>query len=718
MTKLRPALPSYIELRAGGVLVVIEARTGERPVMLYAGADIAQTSGSELALLATRQHAPGSPSVPLRGSLLNEIATGASGAPGLLAHRRGRDWAIDLRVASVELEGSGSATIFCNDLNSGIAARHDLSIEPETGILQSATTIENEGDGELDIEWCAALCLPFDVRLTRFMSFTGKWAGEFAIEEIPAFQSSIVRENRSGRTSHHSFPGGILAAPETTETSGPALAFHLAWSGNHRLRIERTSDTLAHLQAGELLLPGEVRLAKGESYRTPDFLTSWSNNGMNTASQAFHAYLSKGTAGRRTTSKPRPVHYNTWEAVYFGHDEATLIGLAERAAEVGAERFVLDDGWFGSRRHDGAGLGDWWVSRDIYPQGLHPLVNRVRELGMEFGLWFEPEMVNPDSDLFRAHPDWVLGVDGVEPIPSRNQLTLDLTRSEVREYLFERMSALVGEYEIDYIKWDMNRDTHVPGSGGRPEMRRQTQAVYALMDDLRAAHPELEIETCSSGGARADFGIMRSADRIWTSDNNDARKRHEIMRGASHFFPLWALGNHVGPRKCHITGRRFDMAFRVGTAMLGHMGMELDLRAENDADLAVLKAGIALHKKHRNLIHEGRFHRLASAKSTNLVGTVAHDRSEALFSYAVLDTELTTLPQRIVFGGLDDARRYRVRLVWPQHNPSISTPSILDAADLGGDGHVFSGAALMTHGMQPPLTFPDTCLIYHLEACE
>ncbi|MEL7217820.1 MAG: alpha-galactosidase, partial [Pseudomonadota bacterium] len=418
----------------------------------------------------------------------------------------------------------------------------------------------------------------------------------------------------------------------------------------------------------------------------------------------------------RSLSKPRPVHYNTWEAVYFDHDIDTLIELAEAAAAVGAERFVLDDGWFGSRRHDGAGLGDWWVSEDIYPDGLHPIVDRVKQLGMEFGLWFEPEMVNPDSDLYRAHPDWVLQAEGVEAVPFRGQLTLDLTKPAVFDYLFEKITQLVATYGIAYIKWDMNRDTNHPGSSGRGAMHRQTLAVYRLFEQLRKAHRELEIESCSSGGGRADFGIMRHADRIWTSDNNDARQRQHIQRGATHFFPLRVLGSHVGPKRCHVTGREFSMAFRVASAVFGHMGMELDLRDESENDLEVLKAGIELYKQHRKLIHDGQFLRLPSTPETNLIGCVSKDQNEALFSYAKLETELATLPSRVHFSGLDPDIQYRLKIVWPQHNPSISSPSIIDAADQLGDGHVFSGAALMGHGVQPPLTFPDTCLFYHLKA--
>ncbi|MEM6476671.1 MAG: alpha-galactosidase [Pseudomonadota bacterium] len=704
------------ELRAGGTFIAIEAASGSRPFILYAGPDLPSVTTQELALLSTRQHAPGSASTPVRGSLMNEIGTGISGPSGLIAHRAGQDWAIDLRVTRVERTGADAITIHCRDSNTDIASRHNFAIDPATGVLTCSTSIENHSSTTLELEWCAALCLPIDQRFDRVMSMTGRWSGEFAIEQIDAFQGSIVRENKAGRTSHDVFPGGFVVSRETNETQGLAVGYHLAWSGNHRLRVDRHSDGRAFVQMGELTFPGEIRLEQGDAYQTPEFVVSWSQEGLNGVSHRFHDHLVSQVLDDRALGKPRPVHYNTWEAVYFDHHEDTLIELAEAAADVGAERFVLDDGWFGGRRHDGAGLGDWWVSEDIYPNGLHPIADRVRELGMEFGLWFEPEMVNPDSDLYRAHPDWVLQADGVEAVPFRRQLTLDLTKAEVFDYLFAKITELVGTYKIAYIKWDMNRDTNHPGSGGRGAMHRQTLAVYRLLEKLRVAHPELEIESCSSGGGRADFGILRHTDRIWTSDNNDARQRQHIMRGASHFFPLRVLGSHVGPKTCHITGREFSMAFRVASAVFGHMGMELDLREESEADLEVLRQGIALHKQHRELIHSGRFLRLESSATTNFIGCVSRDQSEALFSYAKLETELATLPARIQFAGLDPHKRYRIKMVWPEENPSISTPSIIDAADLRGDGSVFSGAALMGHGIQPPLTFPDTCLFYHLQA--
>lgn len=654
---------------------------------------------------------------PVRGSLLNEIGTGIGGPSGLIGHREGLDWTIDLRVTQVDTQPN-ALTVHCKDAKREIESAHHFAIDPQTGMITSHSEITNCSQHVLSLDWCAALCLPFDPRLSRFLSFTGRWAQEFQIEEVPAFQGSIARESKAGRTSHDVFPGGILAAAHTNEMSGLAMGFHLAWSGNHRLRVDRHSDGRGFVQLGEMAFSGEIRLGHGETYRSPDMLAAWSDDGLNGVSHAFHDHLIGSVLDPRSHTKPRAVHFNTWEAVYFDHDETTLVELAEAAAKVGSERFVLDDGWFGSRRNDAAGLGDWFVSEEVYPNGLYALAQKVRELGMEFGLWFEPEMVNPDSDLYRAHPDWVLETDGVEPVASRNQLTLDLTKPPVFDYLYNRIDNLIGEYGIAYIKWDMNRDTQHPASEGRAAMHRQTHSLYHLLERLRGAHPKLEIESCSSGGGRADFGIMRHTDRIWTSDNNDARARQIIQHGASHFFPLRVLGSHVGPKRCHITGRRFSMDIRVASAIFGHMGMEVDLRDENARDLDILGQGIALYKRHRSLIHLGRFWRCPSTPNTNLVGCVARDQSEALFSYAVLDTQIATHPARLRFVGIDPERNYKVKLVWPLNNLAMSKPSIVDAADLQGEGRAFSGAALLGYGIQPPLTYPDTCLIYHLEACE
>ncbi|WP_328598394.1 alpha-galactosidase [Pontixanthobacter gangjinensis] len=698
-------------LRGKDTLIVLDAAKGERTSIVYCGPDLPGATAEELVLLQTSQHVPGGPQQPIRASLLNPLGTGWSGSAGLLAHCARKDWAIDLRVASIDQTSDQQIEILTEDVNANLSVTHNLKVCAETGVLSASSTVTNTGTSAVQLEWCAPVCLPFDDRLTSLKTFSGKWADEFQTETIGRFRGTYLRENKAGRTSHSDFPGLFAGTQTTGETSGLAAGFHIGWSGNSRVRLDTGQDGHTFLQMGELLFPGELEL--GRSYTTPTFFGCWSRDGYGDVSRRLHHYLKDSVLKQRP--KSRLVHYNTWEAVYFDHSEARLLDLAEKAAAVGAERFVLDDGWFGGRRSDQAGLGDWRVSSEIYPGGLHPIVNRVRELGMEFGLWFEPEMVNPDSDLYRAHPDWVLGIGGTDPIPSRHQLTLDLTKHQVTNYLFETISALIRDYKIDYIKWDMNRDTQHPGSDGRAVMHQQTNALYALLDRFRTAHPNTEIESCSSGGARADYGILRYTDRIWTSDNNDARRRHQIMRGASHFFPLKVLGNHVGPKKCHITGRMFSMEFRAASAIFGHMGMELDLADETAEERATLAAAIALHKQHRGLIHDGAYYRIETPDFLMAQSCVEPGKTAALSSCALLDMHPSTIPPRLRFAGLAPDKNYRTRMVWPQHNPSQSSPSIIEEADLTGEGFIASGSALMGHGMQLPLTHPDTCLIFHSE---
>ena len=709
-----------VTLSGGGALLFVEAKHGERPQIIYAGPDFGGTDASQLKAMSAWQYVHGGAWQERAITLSNELGTGTLSPPGLITNREGSDWALDLRVEGVRLIGSAQCEIRCVDAKALVAVTYTFCLNSSAGVLSSHAEVENLGEEVLSVDWSASAVFPLDPRLSEIMGFSGRWAGEFQTEEIAEFQGSYLRENMAGRTSHECFPGIILKTETTDETQGIACGFHLAWSGNHRTRVDRMPDGRSVLQMGELLWPGEVRLAHGESYRTPDLLAAWSNKGVGDVSRAFHSHLTGEILDARTSAKPRPVHFNTWEAVYFFHDEERLIELAEMAAGVGAERFVLDDGWFGSRRSDASGLGDWWVSPEVYPKGLHPIVDKVRELGMEFGLWFEPEMVNPDSDLYRAHPDWVLEVPGTAPVEFRNQLTLNVGKREVADYLFEKIAALVDEYKIDYIKWDMNRDCHYPGEaqaggGVRAVMHKQTLAVYALIDRLRAAFASLEIESCSSGGARADFGILQRTDRIWTSDNNDARDRQYIQKGASYFFPLRVLGSHVGPKKCHITGRRFSMEFRVASALFGHMGLELNLAQENEADRAVLAKGIALYKEHRWLLHSGTLHRVASAPHANVVGVVDAQQTQALFSYALLESRPRTAPDRMFFTGLDPELEYRVKIVWPLSDPSVSHPSIVDKIDLLGEGCIFSGAALMEFGMQTLPLHPDTAVIYHLQ---
>ena len=325
---------------------------------------------------------------------------------------------------------------------------------------------------------------------------------------------------------------------------------------------------------------------------------------------------------------------NTWEAVYFDHNLTTLIELADSAAELGVERFVLDDGWFRGRRDDHAGLGDWYVDETLWPSGLTPLIDAVTSRGMEFGLWVEPEMVNLDSDVVRAHPEWIVGPSvqsykdgGRLPLEWRHQHIIDLVNPDAWQYIYDRVDALLRENNISYLKWDQNRDLLEHGHAGRASVHEQTLAAYRLFDALKAAHPGVEIESCSSGGARVDLGILERTDRIWASDCNDALERQTIQRWTGLVVPPELVGGHVGPTTSHTTARTHDLSFRALTALFGHFGMEWDVRQVQGAEREELKRFIGIYKEHRGLIHSGRMVRADLADESLMLHGVVADTS-------------------------------------------------------------------------------------------
>jgi alpha-galactosidase len=707
----------HIRFDAGEMTLVIECAVGAPPHVIHWGRRLGDgVAVADPVRLGTRQGGPGMADKPLHASLAMEPGLGLLGPNGLGAHRAGQDWGSQFDVVKV-VENPNGAIIQCADERTKLSIDYAINVDAATGILTIGATLTNNGDAPLDLTEMATAFLPIPQSVNQIIGFSGRWTDEFRRERFDRFTGAYVRENRRGRTSHDSFPAVILCSGATSENAGEAFGLTLAWSGNHRVRVDTLNDGRVFASMGALMLPGEVRLAPGESFASPDIVAGYSAKGTAQLSRHFHAHVRTHLLRPSTRAKPRPVHYNTWEAVWFDHDVDKLKDLATRAAALGVERFVLDDGWFGGRRHDRAGLGDWTVSDAVYPQGLKPLVDHVTDLGMEMGIWFEPAMVNPDSDLYRAHPDWALKIEGIGQIPFRHQYVLDISRPEVGDYLFERIDAVLRDHAISYIKWDMNRDLNHPGDvQGRPRALAQVTALYSLIDRIRTAHPAVEIESCASGGGRPDLGILAHTDRIWTSDSNDALDRQHIQRGASFFLPTDVIGAHVGPATCHQTGRKLSMAMRAGTAMMGHMGLELNLMTEPQADLDQLKVAIMVHKQYRALIHNGDFQRLDTPKYLNIVGVVAADQREAIWSVALLSGHAATLPDRFAPTGLDPATRYRVRIIWPTDWRSISGPSVVDALDLTGKGVEVSGEALMTAGMQLPLTIPQTVLILHLSA--
>jgi alpha-galactosidase len=696
-------IPEHVRLDGAAVTLVLATAGGA--AVLYWGPRLPDgIDPAGLALIGHRGEVPASPAVPPLLALTPQAGDGWPGRPGLAAHRGGQGWASLCRLKSVQATPT-RVVLVSRDAANALVLEHELAI---TGDMLVATTrLTNAGDGVLAVESLAAPVLPVPGFVGDLIGFEGRWAGEFQLRRQARTIGALVRENRRGRSSHDAFPGVIACTATADEAQGLAYGWHLGWSGNHRLAVETLSDGRALVMAEALYLPGEIRLEPGEMLASPALYASVSDAGLSALSRQFHSFLRARPQHARLRAKPRPVHYNSWEAVYFDHDPAVLADLAARAAALGVERFVLDDGWFKGRRSDRAGLGDWTVDTGVYPHGLAPLIATVRDLGMEFGLWVEPEMVNPDSDLYRAHPDWVLGVSGAAQLDFRHQLVLDCGRAEVRDHLFGVLDALLRDHAIAYLKWDMNRDLSHPGGGdGRAGAVAHVAGVYDLLAGLRAAHPAVEIESCASGGGRADYGVLALTDRIWTSDSNDAIDRLAIQRGFSHFFPPEVMGAHVGPATCHITGRRLGMGLRVATALFGHMGMELDLRDLDARDAADLAAGVALHKAHRGLIHDGDLFRLDAEAGVNAFAVVAPDRREALLSWTVVTEAGAYFGAPLRLAGLDAGADYRVMRVWPPRL-GVDWPAT--------EGTVVAGALLMQAGLQPPRLRPETAMVLQLQ---
>ncbi|RDV29013.1 alpha-galactosidase [Alteromonas aestuariivivens] len=704
------SLPPYIRIQNQTTSLVFDCHS-RVPTLLYYGRRLADNSTEDmLALLATRQEAKCSPAIEPDLSLVPTHADGFTGNPGVLLAGKGDEWAAGFGLQKVEQTGN-TVKFKCEDSQRQLQLVIEVSLNDASPIATFQCEFTNGSANPVDLQWLCAATFPLPDHISMLKTFEGRWSNEFQTRNHELFMGSYVRENRRGKTSHDTFPGLIAYARGAMEHSGECYGFHLATSGNHKLQAEQMADGRSYVQMGELLFPGEAVLSSGQSYRSPKLYIGYSEEGFSGLSRHFHQYIRKNILRHSPSSKPRPIHYNTWEGIYFDHDAETLKSLATKVADLGVERFVLDDGWFKGRRSDKAGLGDWVVDEDVYPQSLQPLIDHVNQLGMEFGIWFEPEMVNPDSDLYRAHPDWALATDGNPQVPFRNQYVLDLSNPEVTDYLFEAIDKILTTYpNIRYIKWDMNRDINHPGNHmNKPAVHQQVQCLYKLIARVRTAHPGVEIESCCSGGGRIDLGILPYTDRFWTSDSNDALDRLKIQQGFSLFFPPEVMGAHVGPRDCHITGRHISIETRAAVALFGHMGMEMDPRELTDHEVGVLKSAFSLYKRYRPLTHSGDLYRLDDDGMNVNFGVVAKDKSEALFAYnSILETPRTT-PGRFRFAGLDPNRRYTLSRVWPQQLKEYS-PSVLSVVD----GKVFSGQLLMQAGLQLPVLFPQTSLVFAL----
>ena len=602
---------------------LVQFEVGRIPVWRHFGALIPRTPLLALWPSDSLRRLPPGSLDRLDGSpMLPGFGNGLSYAPAVRAHRDGTHAVQDLVCQTYEqseVDGVHTLVLHLVDDTSnaevGLEVTLTLTMHRAIDLLSIHTAVRNTGQQVVQLDWLAAGTVPVPAPLTELGSFSGQWAHEFQWQRGPVPMAGWQQQNRHGRTSHESPPACFLMTPQADDLGGEVVAVQLAWSGNHAFVLDRNDDGSFLLQAGEWLAPGEKRLASGESASSPTLHVTWSNQGLNGASNNFHEFARHHVVRWPNGSMaPRPVHLNTWEAVYFNHDDATLRELAVQAAAMGVERFVLDDGWFPGRPDDRSGLGDWWPDPAKYPQGLTPLIEHVLGLGMAFGLWVEPEMVNPDSELYRQHPDWALQGSGRPAQLGRNQWVLDISRPEVSDYLFEKLHTLLSGNAISYLKWDMNRDlAQAEDAQGRMAYGRQVKALYELLARVRVAFPQVEIESCASGGGRMDLGVLQHTQRFWTSDNNDALSRVAIQSGAMRLFPLEVLGAHVGPAPAHSTGRAQSMDFRCAVALFGHLGVEADVRKLEAGERASLARWIALYKTWRGVLHTGAFHQGTTA---------------------------------------------------------------------------------------------------------
>jgi alpha-galactosidase len=704
---------SAVHLRAGGVSLVLDAGGvgAPLPVVLHWGADLgAELDGEALAASLVPATAYSAVDRPVRRRLLPMPADGWRLRPGLSGARAGGGgWSPRLLVRSLEVTADGTcAEVEATDAEAGLGLRSLLRLHP-SGVLELRHTLRNLGPAPYLVSELAAT-LPLPARAVELLDLTGRWCRERIPQRHQLPHGAWVREARHGRPGHDATLVLAAGTPGFGFRSGEVWAMHLGWSGDSVHWAERSPDGHAGMGAAELLGPAEVALEPGQEYTTPQVLAAYSAAGLDGLSAAYHRLLRDRPSHPRS---PRPVVLNTWEAVYFDHRPERLAELAKVAARLGVERFVLDDGWFGGRRSDTAGLGDWYVAVDVWPQGLSPLIGQVRSLGMEFGLWVEPEMVNPDSDLFRAHPDWVLSPPGRLPRPWRHQQVLDLANPDCYGFILDRLDALLAEHDIAFLKWDHNRDLVEAGHAGRPGVHAQTLAVYRLLDELRRRHPTVEIESCASGGGRVDLGILARTDRVWASDTNDALERQHIQRWTGLLLPPELVGSHVGPPRAHTTGRIHSLAFRVATALFGHFGIEWDIASASPEEQRALAEAIAFYRRMRPLLHTGEVVRADHPNpAAYLHGVVAADRSEALFAYVQLAASALETPGPARLPGLDGEGRYRVEPV-----AVAGAPETLQAVPppwYEAGGTTLSGRALAEVGLPVPVVQPEQALLLHL----
>jgi alpha-galactosidase len=590
--------------------------------------------------------------------------------------------------------------LILKDIKRSVLVTLHYNIDPTTGILARSATIENLESHSITVEQAAAAAWALPPGHYSLNYLTGRWAGEWTLNQEDLAAGARVIESRRGSTGHQANPWYAIQAGKSNEDHGEVWFGALAWSGSWRIVVERDQVDAVRVTGGYNPFDFAYVLQPAEKLETPVFYGGYSPNGLGGASRLLHQFeiahilphrIGQGDAA---APRPRPVIYNSWEATLFDVTVANQMALAERAASLGVDRFVMDDGWFGQRKDDRAGLGDWYVNPEKFPHGLKPLIDKVHSLGMDFGLWVEPEMVNPDSDLYRKHPDWVLNFSGRPRTEQRNQLVLNLARRDVRAYIMDLLDKLLANNDIAFLKWDYNRNWSEPGWDQVPPSEQKevyvafTQNLYLILAELKKRHPSVELESCSGGGGRVDLGILQYADEVWPSDNTDPFDRLTQQDGFTYAYTTQTMMAWVTDAPHWLNKRTTSLQYRMLSSMQGSLGIGADIGKWNSDEMAVAKRLIAAYHQIQRTIVQGDLYRLISPRDGSefsATQTVSKDKSQSVvFVFIHSTNEGRTFP-RLKLKGLDPSAQYVLTSV--DGKAGRDTPTMA------------SGAWWMNHGL-------------------
>lgn len=598
-----------------------------------------------------------------------------------------------LPAVYADVSESETLEIVLKDKYSDIEVTLRYGVLPKLDIITRCASVANNTNEPVILTKAASLCLDIPHGEWEWVHFHGRHAMERLTERMPLCHGIQESSSTRGTSSHHQNPTVLLCSPDCTETSGSCIGAALMYSGSFQTKIQLDQMEQVRLVMG--INPELFRweLKPSEVFDTPEVIMSYSSNGMEKLSHNFHKVIREHVCRGKYKLAERPVLINNWEATYFDFNEEKILKIAEQAASLGVDMLVLDDGWFGKRDDDCSGLGDWFVSEEKLNGGLGKLAEKIKSLGMKFGLWFEPEMVSEDSDLYRSHPDWAIKIPSRDPVRSRYQLVLDMINPEVRDYLFGAISDILKNADISYIKWDMNRsicDWYTPclSAENQGEMpHRYVLGLYELLERLTTAFPDVLFEGCSGGGGRFDAGMLYYCPQIWCSDDTDAFERTKIQYGTSFFYPVSAIGSHVSAVPNHQTGRITPIETRAVTAMAGSFGYELDLNTLSHDEKQEVKEQIVRFKKDGPLIHNGLYYRLSDSLNDKYAmwGFVSEDKKEVLVHGVIFRTEPNRTQYLVKLRGLLPDTNYR----------------------LAENGEMYKGSALMNGGILLPKSWGD-----------